>query len=303
MFRTRAKLNSIGFRFSSSSPLSSGYAVSPVVELREYLLNPKDTNLYLNVAADFSYLRNEIEPLRLFATPETGLIVNKAIHLYYYEGGLEERDRKKIFQGKSSQWQDYLRQARPCMQEQRSSIYVEAPLVYSDSRISGFKTEFLANESNDKMSSLYEIRRYQLRLGYDTVPKFLSFYSSGLPSKLNATGSDPTTSLCSVLYNEVGSLNEVIEIWRVRAKEICLAAVFIHTNTLLYKPKMLVLKLFSFCSVINASQHGGGLAAMAKSREAARSALPWREAIGNIATLANSFSNTLVKPTSFSNWK
>ena len=33
---------------------------------------------------------------------------------------------------------------------------------------------------------VYEIQRYQLKLGYDTVPNFLQLYDEVLPSKLNA---------------------------------------------------------------------------------------------------------------------
>jgi hypothetical protein len=50
-----------------------------------------------------------------------------------------------------------------------------------------------------------------LKLGYDTVPKFLSLYKAGLPSKLKAHGTDQTTSLVTFLYSEVGQLNEVIK--------------------------------------------------------------------------------------------
>ncbi len=59
--------------------------------------------------------------------------------------------------------------------------------------------------------SFAELRRYQLRLGYDAVPKFLEFYAEALPSKLKA---DPEAQLATLLYSDVGALNEVLEIWR-----------------------------------------------------------------------------------------
>jgi hypothetical protein len=97
-------------------------------------------------------------------------------------------------------------------------------------------------------------------LGYDTVPKFLELYGSGLPSKLNADGTDPTTTLVTLLYSEVGRLNEVIEVWR----------------------------------------HGNGVAAMEQSRVAARNATAWRSAIASIADLAIEFSATIHRPLPFS---
>merc|ERR1712172_164832 len=92
-------------------------------------------------------------------------------------------------------------------------------------------------ETTNGTNTIFEVRRYQLQLGYDTVPRFLSLYQEGLPSKLNeATGKDPTTSLITLLYSEVGPLNHVIEVWK----------------------------------------HGNGTAAMERSRVAARQAQEWR---------------------------
>jgi len=86
------------------------------------------------------------------------------------------------------------------------------------------------------------------------VPRFLASYEKGLPSKLENL--HESTSLCSVLYTEVGSLNEVLEIWR----------------------------------------HGAGTHAMEASRAAARSATEWRGAISEIAELAVNFQSTVHKP-------
>ena len=137
---------------------------------------------------------------------------------------------------------------------------MEAPLV-REYNLGGFQLETL--ESPTSESVIYEMRKYQLKLGYDTVPKFLQLYSQGLPSKLSAEGTDPTTSLCSLLYSEVGDLNKVIEVWR----------------------------------------HGNGAPAMNRSRVAARSAAQWREAIGAIAELAMHFNSSIHRPLKFSCWK
>ncbi len=172
--------------------------------------------------------------------------------------------------GKNEEWVEYLKFARPCMKSQKSTIFVEAPLVKEVEGVCGLGPGLAEahlenlNLDNDTSStssnSIYEIRRYQLKLGYDTVPTFLSLYSAGLPSKLAAHGNDPSTTLITVLYSEVGQLNEVIEIWR----------------------------------------HGSGTAAMERSRVASRGAAEWRSAIGDIADLATVFTSSIHKPTSFS---
>lgn len=136
-------------------------------------------------------------------------------------------------------------------------------LVKEMDEISGLGAAFPEINGESSTGSIYEIRRYKLKLGYDTVPNMLSIYKSGLPSKLTAEGTDPTTSLVTLLYSEVGLLNEVIEIWR----------------------------------------HGGGTEAMNRSRNAARGAHEWRKAVGGIADLATEFASAIHKPTSFSPWK
>ena len=71
------------------------------------------------------------------------------------------------------------------------------------------------NLSGEKGSGAvcYELRRYQLKLGYDTVPEFMKNYSEGLKDKLRADQTGAST-LVTLLYNEVGPLNTVIELWR-----------------------------------------------------------------------------------------
>jgi len=66
----------------------------------------------------------------------------------------------------------------------------------------------------------YELRRYQLKLGYPTVPDFLKSYGEGLQDKLRADDSGAST-LVTLLYNEVGPLNTVLELWRHQVPLSC----------------------------------------------------------------------------------
>lgn len=59
----------------------------------------------------------------------------------------------------------------------------------------------------------WELRTYQLVLGYPTVPKFLELYESGLRDKLAADDSG-ASELATLLYSDCGSLNVVMELWR-----------------------------------------------------------------------------------------
>lgn len=236
--------------------LSSASPSTPIIELREYDLCTEQSVPYLQATAKAADLRKSLVPLRFFSMPDTGGQLHVATHAYYYAGGLAERDAKRGEMGKSDEWKKYLAECRPCMKSQRSNIFVEAPFVDKVDNVAGLR-EVGKGVGDD---CILEIRRYNLILGYDTVPKFLSLYSKGLPSKLAAVGTDPTTSLVTVIYSEVGRLNEVIEIWR----------------------------------------HGDGTGAMERSRVAARGAPAWRMAIAEIAGLAVEFTSTIHRPTAFS---
>ena len=72
-------------------------------------------------------LRKSLVPLRLFTVPETGGTLNVATHFYHYEGGFAERDKCRAAQGENLEWARYLGVARPCMIEQKSTVFVEAP--------------------------------------------------------------------------------------------------------------------------------------------------------------------------------
>jgi hypothetical protein len=254
------------FNIKTMSTFTSNTSpATPIIELREYEIAPQYVAPYTQATSDASTLRKELLPMRLFSFPETGGKLNVATHIYYFEGGYEERNQKRKKMGTNNDWNDYLSTVRPFMMNQKSTVFVEAPLVANMEGICGLKPgniETLLQKTGTSElpdSSIIELRRYQLKLGYDTVPKFLELYGRGLPSKLNAPGTDPTTMLVTILYTEVGQLNEVIEIWR-------------HGST----------------------------SAMERSRVAARAATEWRRSIAEIAGLANVFTNTIHKPLLFS---
>lgn len=231
---------------------------SPIVELREYHIYPEHAVSYMMATNDAADLRARLVPLRLFSLPETGGLLNVATHAYYYGGGHQERDEKRGIQAQDGDWKKYVGTIRPYVHTQSSLIFVEASSIVDNfEAISGLAKvpEYEVGED-----CILELRRYRLKLGYDTVPRFLELYGNGLPSKLQAKGNDPTTSLVTLLYSDVGRLNEVIEIWR----------------------------------------HGNGTAAMEQSRVAARATHEWRSAIAGIADLAIEFTSTIHKPAAFS---
>jgi len=251
---------------------------SPIVELRQYQLHPSQTSLYTQHTIQSAQLRKNL-PLAFFGFPETGGIpLNTAVHLYHYPGGHDERLQQRSALAKKEGWKEYLGHVKTCMMQQSSEIFVEAGLVNDFDEIKGLKCWVDddgangngKNTSKQKQKSIIEMRKYQLKLGYDTVPKFLELFTDALPSKLKAAGTHPSTQLVSVLVSDVGSLNTVYEVWK-------------HGGEIIGQDE-------AFC----------GFQAMEQSRQASRGAGKWRNGIAQIAELAVTFETTILKPVEFS---
>ncbi len=72
--------------------------------------------------------------------------------------------------------------------------------------------------STPSKTSVYELRTYQLNLGYDTMPKMVSAFQHGLPSKI-AADVERKGELVTVAFSEVGRVNQFVEVWRYKAIE------------------------------------------------------------------------------------
>ena len=236
----------------------------PIVEMREYDLNPMYAHSYLHHTAAKADLRKQLSPLRLFCLPETGGKLNVATHLYHWRGGYQERNARKTDMASNEEWKEYIKKVQPALISQRSSLWMEAPFVYEMPGVTGL--DMGRGESMVRMggkysnNAVYEVCRYKLKLGYDVIPTFLDLYANGLPSKLNVVGSDPTSNLITLCYSTVGTLNEVVEIWR----------------------------------------HGGGFDAMERSGAAAQNAKEWRESGSKISELTVEVTRTVFRPIAFS---
>jgi NIPSNAP len=208
-----------GRRLLSTSVSSSAAAAStnrPIVELREYAIHPQHVSEYRALTQQSSDLRKSLLPLRLFSLPETGGNLHTSTHAYYYAGGHAERDSKRLLASQNDAWQSYVASVLPCMASQSSSIWMEGHFSGAASQVItyGLATTTPSDDTMANCRSILELRRYQLKLGYDTVPQFLTLYNAGLTSKLHAPGRHASTSLVTVLYSDVGRLNQVLEIWR-----------------------------------------------------------------------------------------
>ena len=107
--------------------------------------------------------------------------------------------------------------ARGCVTGERSASFAEATAVLTDAGLPG-AAAFSPPARAPGDDPVYEMRTYQLKLGYDAVPSFAALYGSGLVHKLRADTTGQS-SLVTLLYSETGPLNVVIELWRHASTE------------------------------------------------------------------------------------
>ena len=70
---------------------------------------------------------------------------------------------------------------------------------------------------------MFELRAYQLELGYNPIPKLIAHMADGLPSKL-ASDPDEKGALIGMFYSDVGRLNRFVEVWRYDSAQNHIAA-------------------------------------------------------------------------------
>ena len=134
-----------------------------------------------------------------------------------------------------------------------TSVFAEATATLAGAGLPGLAGGAVVDAAP---GAVYELRTYELVLGYATVPRFLELYAAGLADKLAVDDTGEST-LVSLLHSEAGvaPLNTVIELWRHDSAQ-------------------------------------GSMRSRVKSREATT----WRAAIGDIAAISTRFETQLLAP-------
>eukprot|EP01023_Acetabularia_acetabulum_P049444 TRINITY_DN5279_c0_g1_i8.p2 TRINITY_DN5279_c0_g1~~TRINITY_DN5279_c0_g1_i8.p2 ORF type:complete len:103 (+),score=3.81 TRINITY_DN5279_c0_g1_i8:78-386(+) len=74
-------LKRVGVR-NYSSPINIG---SGLIEIREYIIKPESLQSFLAISQNYAYLRKQLLPFLGMFTCETGGVLNRVIHFYYYD--------------------------------------------------------------------------------------------------------------------------------------------------------------------------------------------------------------------------
>lgn len=97
-----------------------------------------------------------------------------------------------------------------------TAAFNEATKLLNDCGLPGareFMAEGATSSEATNRGTAWELRTYQLVLGYDAVPQFLKLYGAALPDKLEADTTGKS-ELVTLLYSDCGPLNRVHELWR-----------------------------------------------------------------------------------------
>eukprot|EP00200_Dunaliella_tertiolecta_P012987 CAMPEP_0202369310 /NCGR_PEP_ID=MMETSP1127-20130417/1172_1 /ASSEMBLY_ACC=CAM_ASM_000462 /TAXON_ID=3047 /ORGANISM="Dunaliella tertiolecta, Strain CCMP1320" /LENGTH=259 /DNA_ID=CAMNT_0048964931 /DNA_START=62 /DNA_END=841 /DNA_ORIENTATION=- len=200
--------------FSSSS--APGF-----VEVREYVLKPEGVTDYLRLTEEYADVRKELLPFLGMFSCDIGAL-NKVTHFYSYKD-YDERDQVRARVAQDARWKRYVNEGRKHVVHQTSKIMMEALPIYQALNLPStthFQTPPRLSDAAPKV--MYEMRNYQLHPGYGSVPKLIDAFAKGLPAKLEA---DPGNgNLAFFGYVDVGTLNNVVELWRYESAQACIRA-------------------------------------------------------------------------------
>ena len=193
-------------------------------ELRTDQIAPAGLNKYLDDHNATAAERQKLFPgwCGMWKT-ELGGSVHTVQHLYHWND-YDQRDRARAVAEDHPWWYDATSRGdqaahdnmlpMPSLRQNITSseavVMIEATDALESCGLPG-AAGFTTTEGGPNVA--WELRKYQLVLGYTTMPRFLDLYSEGLKDKLAADDSG-ASQLATLLYSDSGSLNVVIELWR-----------------------------------------------------------------------------------------
>lgn len=184
-----------------------------LVEFRTYRLSPARMAAYVDLCAKTSDVRKRLNPgFMAYLLPEAGCSLSEVFHLYHYESW-DERDAVRAAMGADPAWRQFIADGRPSIEHQANAMYVEALECMRAAGAVGDGSARAFSPKNSAKAPVYELREYQLELGYNPIPKLREAFVTGLPSKV-AADSEGRGEPAFFGFTDVGNLNRFCEIWR-----------------------------------------------------------------------------------------
>ena len=200
--------------FASSASASAETSSSPgIFEFRTDVVIPANRNDYLATCYEREYREARVSihegAFLGMWTVETGGDLNEITHVYHYRD-YDHRDvvRANVKGAKDEEaWACFQADAWPYVKSMKSEIFLPATNALAAGGVAADAHAHLASvvAADAKDNGVFEMRRYQLELGYNPVPKLIEHMSEGLPSKLAA---DEVRSMSHWSpYDRVGVVN------------------------------------------------------------------------------------------------
>ena len=231
-------------RVSASFSSSAGSAArernnssSPgLFEFRVCSVKPGAMDAYLAACAAHAETRARLEPgfLGAFRTSTGGELneITRVTHFADYDA----RDATSAAKRADPAWRAFCQDTESMLEKHTSEMYLPATpcleaIAKSPSDANAFsrwRAFFHENDKKhkrafDEKPGVFELRAYQLELGYNPIPKLVAHMAEGLPSKL-ASDPDENGALVGMFYSDVGRLNRFVEVWRYDSAQKHIAA-------------------------------------------------------------------------------
>ena len=188
--------------------------------MRTYVMRPEWREAYLHTAeralGPTGVLRKFHPGFLGFWITNTGGDVNEVIHLYHYVD-YDEREAVRWRMSRDSEWGGFDIETRPMIESHRSEIFLPATKALFaagvEDALERMRKMADASRVGTRDPGVYELRTYQLELGYNPIPKLIDEMATGLPSKLRSDAAG-LGELAWMGYSDVGKLNQFVELWR-----------------------------------------------------------------------------------------
>lgn len=216
-----------GVSASFSSSAGARSASSPgLFEFRVCSVKPGAMDAYLAACASHAGTRARLEPgfLGAFRT-SVGGDVNEITRIIAH-ADYDARDAAIAAMRADPAWTAFVERTDHLIAHETSEMFLPATKCLeavatspsdadADARWRAFfcSTSKSGKKKTKTNPGVFELRAYQLELGYNPIPKLIDHMAQGLPSKL-ATDTAKNGALIGMFYSDVGRLNRFVEVWR-----------------------------------------------------------------------------------------
>ena len=210
---------------ASSWASANSFSATPVVadppgvglfEFRVTSVHPKSFQSFTDACVSHAATRRRVEPgfLGSWRTNVGGDLFELGEMIHHTCN--DSRDSALAMMQKDPAWRVFTEITAPMLQKQSSEMFLPAVKCLE---VAGGETDAMLRIKNLSTApaktppGVFELRTYQLELGYNPIPKLIELMAHGLPSKL-ASDQKKKGTLVGMFFSDVGRLNRFVEIWR-----------------------------------------------------------------------------------------